>query len=346
MPAGNTRRTLATLTPSRGRGSRASPPGRGRSAPARAAKWGAGPAWDMLGPMRFSFSLSRTVRRPALGLVALALGALPSSAAPPDAVPLPRRVTTPSPVPAAAPTAAERGWIGVSLGRDPSGERAAPQDAASEALTSAESRPPAGVAIGAVIRGSPADGAGLRGGDLVTAIDGQPVESTQEFIAAISGRGPGAWVELDTWRRGTERRVTVRLERFPEDGARLRDVKLGWAGIEALEVPLQLREQWGGSEESGVLIGAVTPGGPAERSGVRPGDLVLAVDGAPVGSLPDLTMRIARVGDGAKVELALSRQGLELTVDVLLEIEPEEPPGEAAPRWNPAEGPPRRPNGR
>lgn len=309
-------------------------------------QWGAGRAWDILDPMTFASVSLRAIRCPALGLVALVLGALPSFAAPPDAVPLPRRVTTPAPAPAGTPTAAERGWIGVSLGRDPSAERAASRESASEAIASAEAQVPVGVAIGAVIRGSPADRAGLRGGDLVTAIDGQPVESTQEFIAAISGRGPGAWVELDTWRRGTERRLTVRLERFPEDGARLRDVKLGWAGIEALEVPLQLREQWGGSEESGVLIGAVTPGGPAERSGVRPGDLVLAVDGSPVGSLPDLTMRIARVGDGAKVELALSRQGLELTVEVLLEIEPEEPQDDAPPRWNPAEGPPRRPNGR
>jgi S1-C subfamily serine protease len=202
------------------------------------------------------------------------------------------------------------------------------------------------VAIGAVIRGSPADRAGLRGGDLVTVIDGQPVESTQEFIAAISGRGPGAWVDLELWRRGSERRVTVRLERFPEDAARLRDVKLGWAGIEPLEVPLQLREQWGGSEERGVLVGAVAEGGPAERGGVRPGDLVLTVDGEPVVTVPDLITRIARVGDGARVELELSRQGLELTVEVLLEVEPPDDRDEAPTGRNPAEGPTRRPNGR
>jgi len=286
----------------------------------------------------------RTVLATAFGLAALVLGAPTVPAAPADAAPASRRPAAVS-TPAGVPAPADRGWIGVSLGRDPLPVRSSEEGSGAGADGTGPA-PPDGVAIGAVIRQSPADRAGLRGGDVVTAVDGQPVESTQEFIAAISGRGPGAWVDLDLWRRGSERRVTVRLERFPEDAARLRDVKLGWAGIEALEVPLQLREQWGGSEERGVLVGAVAEGGPAERGGVRPGDLVLTVDGEPVVTVPDLITRIARVGDGAKVELGLSRQGLELTVEILLEVEPPDDRDEAPRVRNPAEGPTRRPNGR
>jgi serine protease Do len=289
---------------------------------------------------------TRALRSAALAL-ALSMPAMASPPAPgaqPAQVPAPRR-PAPAAVPSAAPATADRGWIGVSLDRDPPAGRSDAEESAAGSTGSSEA-PPAGVRIGAVIRQSPADRAGLRGGDLVTAIDGQPVESTQEFIQSISGRGPGAWVDLELWRRGSERRVTVRLERFPEDAARLRDVKLGWAGIEGLDVPLQLREQWGGSEERGVLVGAVVEQGPAERGGVRPGDLVLEVDGVPVASAGDMAMRIARVGDGAKVELALSRQGLALTVEVLLEIEPPEDAANNPPSRNPAEGPLRRPNGR
>jgi len=286
----------------------------------------------------------RTVLATAFGLAALVLGAPTVPAAPADAAPASRRPAAVS-TPAGVPAPADRGWIGVSLGRDPLPVRSSEEGSGAGADGTGPA-PPAGVGIGAVIRQSPADRAGLRGGDVVTAVDGQPVESTQEFIAAIAGRGPGAWVDLDLWRRGSERRVTVRLERFPEDAARLRDVKLGWAGIEALEVPLQLREQWGGSEERGVLVGAVAEGGPAERGGVRPGDLVLTVDGEPVVTVPDLITRIARVGDGAKVELGLSRQGLELTVEILLEVEPPDDRDEAPRVRNPAEGPTRRPNGR
>ena len=286
----------------------------------------------------------RTVLATALGLAALSLGGPTVPAAPADAAPASRRPAAVS-TPAGVPAPADRGWIGVSLGRDPLPVRSS-EERSGAGVDGIATAPPDGVAIGAVIRQSPADRAGLRGGDVVTAVDGQPVESTQEFIAAISGRGPGAWVDLDLWRRGSARRATVRLEPFPEDAARLRDVKLGWAGIEALDVPLQLREQWGGSEERGVLVGAVAELGPAERGGVRPGDLVLEVDGEPVATASDLTMRIARVGDGAKVELGLSRQGLELTVEVLLEVEPPDDRDEAPTGRNPAEGPTRRPNGR
>jgi len=279
---------------------------------------------------RFGYTL-------ALAALGMALSGPPVPAQQ-SAIPTAPRRTAPAPATVPAPSAPDRGWLGVSL----DGIRPAPprrEDVPDEA-------PPPGVRLGAVIRNSPADRAGLHGGDLVTAIDGQPVESTQEFIQAISSRGPGAWVDLEVSRRGTERRVTVRLERFPDDAARLRDVKLGWAGLEALDVPLQLREQWGGSEERGVLVGAVAELGPAERGGVRPGDLVLEIDGEPVAAASDLAMRIARVGDGAKVELALSRQGLALTVEVLLEVEPPEEAANNPPHRNPAEGPQRRPNGR
>ncbi len=260
---------------------------------------------------------------------------------------MPRRAVS-APVPAGTPAAPDRGWIGVSLDREPPPAAPSASDDSASVATAIDSSdaPPTGIRIGAVIRGSPADRAGLRGGDLVTTIDGQPIESTQEFIQSISTRGPGAWLDLEVWRRGSTRRVTVRLERFPVDAARLRDVKLGWAGIEALDVPLQLREQWGGSEERGVLVGAVVELGPADRGGVRPGDLVLEVDGEPVATVPEMVQRIARVGDGAKVELALSRQGLALTVEVLLEIEPPDDAESSPPRRNPAEGPARRPNGR
>lgn len=196
-----------------------------------------------------------------------------------------------------------------------------------------------------MVRDGPADRAGLRGGDVVVAIDGQPLESIDEFIRSVSTRGPGAWVELEVWRNGRTRRVTARLEPFPESPDRFRQIKIGWAGIEPIDVPVQLRELWGGTEESGVLVGATAEGGPAELGGVLPGDLVLAIDGEPVATSMELVQRISRAGDGAKVELELSRQGTLLTVEALLDTEPEAEEDRPA-RRNRLEGPGRRPNGR
>ncbi len=258
--------------------------------------------------------------------------------------PAPRQQVSPLAVPAGLPPPAERGWIGVSLDRPRPPEEVSEnnEEEASADLLAV----PEGVPIAAVVRDSPADDAGLHGGDIVLAVDGQPVESSEEFVRAVATRGPGAWIELEVWRNGSTRRVTARLEPFPESPERFREIKIGWAGIDAVDVPLQLRERWGGSEGSGVLVGAVAERGPAELGGVLPGDLVLRIDGEPVASAAKLAQRIARAGDGAKLELQLSRQGTGLTVDVLLDREPPEEAAETLRGRNRVEGSGRRPNGR
>lgn len=204
-----------------------------------------------------------------------------------------------------APTA----WIGVSLGR---------VDEAAATGT--------GARVSAVVKGSPADRAGLRGSDLILAVDGRTVTGNQELIQAVTAHAPGEWVELRVERKGEQRRLSVRLEARPERKV-LSRVKLPWAGILPLDVPLQLREFWGGGEEAGVLLGAVEPGSPADVAGLLPGDLVLEADGEPVADARALATRIREGGVGNEMELGISRQGTFLEVDVQLEERPAEAEG-------------------
>ena len=55
-------------------------------------------------------------------------------------------------------------------------------------------------------------------------------------------------------------------------------------------------------------ITLVQPGSAADRAGIRPGDVVVAAAGAPVGSFAELTAKLAEHGPGAPVKLALVRQ--------------------------------------
>ena len=202
------------------------------------------------------------------------------------------------------PTAAA--WVGVSLGR-------VGGTAVSEA----------GARVSAVVKDSPADRAGLRGSDLILAVDGRPVADNRELVEAITAHAPGEWVELRVERKGEQRRFSVRLEARPERKI-LSRTKMPWAGIEPLDVPLQLREFWGGGEDTGVLVGAVESGSPADIAGLLPGDLVLEADGEPVGDARALVTRIREGGVGNEVELRISRQGTLLDVDVPLEERPED----------------------
>ncbi len=77
---------------------------------------------------------------------------------------------------------------------------------------------------------------------------------------------------------------------------------------------------------AGVEISSVTPGLPAEKAGIRMGDVVMAIDGVPVESVTDLQVRIAGLQPGGKVTVGLIRSGAPMEVTVTLaEFAPAKP---------------------
>lgn len=128
-----------------------------------------------------------------------------------------------------------------------------------------------GLAIIAVGRRTPAAAANLRPGDLLLAIDGQPVTSPDD-LGILAAASPGH--HAVSRRRGTSRGV-VRLTRS-DSGSVVSTDSLGSAnaGIEVAEP----------SPPAGVMIGAVRPGSPAAAAGLRRGDRLLRVGDRDVGS--------------------------------------------------------------
>jgi serine protease Do len=200
---------------------------------------------------------------------------------------------------APAPPAA---WLGVTYGPP---ERTAAKEETPGAL------------VTAVVRDGPADRAGIRAGDIVVRVGNAPVALAADLPAAVARQATDGWVEVELLRRGDRRTVSLRLLERPED-ARARELRRGSIGITLLDVPVQLRERWGGSEGRGVLVGEVRPGGPAERAGIQPGDLVLEIDGRDVPNAEELGRRVQLGGVGNRLPMLASRQGtiLEVLVDV------------------------------
>lgn len=209
----------------------------------------------------------------------------------------------PAETPAAQP-AGPKAWMGVTL--EPA------ESTAEEGGTTLS-----GARIGGIVKDGPADRAGLRNGDLILNLDGQAVSSTPDLIRVVGAQAPESWVQVEVLRKGERRVVQMKLE-APPPPQRWREIKRGWAGILPLDVPRQLKEFWGGSEDSGVLAGEVTPGGPADIAGLQPGDLILEIDGAKTGRASDLAARILKIGPGVEAEFRVSRQGALLDLDVEL----------------------------
>src|ERR1041385_3820721 len=88
-------------------------------------------------------------------------------------------------------------------------------------------------------------------------------------------------------------------------------VRRGQLGIGVRRVDSDMAESLGMSETKGIIVNSVTPGSAAERAGIRQGDVIIALDGAPVNEVNAFRNRIASSGPGAQVTLTILRDNRE-----------------------------------
>jgi S1-C subfamily serine protease len=155
---------------------------------------------------------------------------------------------------------------------------------------------PRGVAIRDLHPESPFATAGLIAGDVLTDIDGQSIDGPQELDYRLAVLGPGGTAKVSYWRDGAEAVARIALAEAPgmavdtvamPDGtvfAGLTVAPLGPALIDRLGLPLTAE---------GVVVTEVA--GPAQRTRLRPGDILLAVNGTRIATPADL---IAILADG------------------------------------------------
>jgi serine protease DegQ len=102
------------------------------------------------------------------------------------------------------------------------------------------------------------------------------------------------------------------LDAIVRDGAVVR----GWIGIETQDITPELADSFGLERSSGTIIAGVVRNGPADRAGLRPGDIVLAVDGKDAGSTSDTLKLIAQLAPGGKATMTVMRKNRPATVDL------------------------------
>ena len=102
------------------------------------------------------------------------------------------------------------------------------------------------------------------------------------------------------------------LESIVEHGQVVR----GWIGIESQDITPELADSFGLAKRSGAIIAGVVRGSPAERAGILPGDILLAVAGEPVVDTSTMLNLIARLEPGAKAPMTILRKRREATLDV------------------------------
>ncbi|MBC5783692.1 DegQ family serine endoprotease [Ramlibacter sp. USB13] len=140
---------------------------------------------------------------------------------------------------------------------------------------------PEGALVANVEKGSAADRAGLKPGDVIRAANGKPIVASGDLPAIVGLSQPGQRLALDVWRGGKKLQLTAELTRSNDKATAAAAIENEQGGRLGLALrPLEPQER----QEAGVRAGVVVEdvAGPAEAAGVEPGDIVLAVNGTPV----------------------------------------------------------------
>ncbi len=229
------------------------------------------------------------------------------------------------------------GWLGVYI-----------QDIDEDLMDSEDLPSTDGVLVTDVIGDSPAEKAGLERGDVILVFDGKDARSANRLTRLIERSDPGDKKELVILRNGSKDEILVTIGEDDDDmdisffghgdndfrieipdipnipsPPRAFTFSLGNVSTSRIGVSLhglsdQLAKHYG-VEDGGALIDEVVEDGPAEKAGLRAGDVIVKMDGESVADIDEIREAIQDKDEGETVAVTVMRDGKESTLDVEVE---------------------------
>lgn len=192
-----------------------------------------------------------------------------------------------------------RGWMGVGI-----------QDLTPELAEYYKVKGETGVLVTQIFEGDPADKAGIKTNDIITAVNGEPVTSSRELSRRIAALGVGQKAKITIMRDGREKSVTVETAKRQEEQTLASkesesDDKLGLS-LQSLEPDIAARLGYDEAEK-GVLVTGVESGSKADKAGVQQGDLVKEINRKPVAGMEEFRKQLNQVKKGDPIMLLLKR---------------------------------------
>jgi S1-C subfamily serine protease len=163
--------------------------------------------------------------------------------------------------------------------------------------------------------GTSLEAAGLRGGDIITGWDGQPVRDAGALRRILAGTPPGKAVQVTYIQDGETKTATVttadRRDFHGMDSINARPGGQGRIGVDPGD-----RVRVPNSNIYGVELDGVDRNGPADLAGLKRGDIVTDFGGKPVRTPGDLRLRIYEATPGGTVTAVVMRGGQRLEIPV------------------------------
>lgn len=160
-----------------------------------------------------------------------------------------------------------------------------------------------------IIKDSPAEKAGLKQGDIILSYNGITVKNISSLRNAISQMAPGTEVSLIITRDGKQIPIKVIIGNYPLDKEPLEsNLKQANLGLEVDNLTAELSARLGFTNESGVVVTKVYPDSVAEKAGIKPGALIVAIDKKNIANLSEYEKAIKEAIPNKRV-LLLVKQG-------------------------------------
>jgi serine protease Do/serine protease DegQ len=193
-----------------------------------------------------------------------------------------------------------RGWLGIVI-----------QDVTDELAGTFGVREREGVLVADVMKGGPAEGGGVRPGDVVVEFGGTKIREVPDLQRRVANVTPGQTVRLVVVRDSKPVPVTVIVGEMPIEDATPVAVESGTDGfgLRAEALSADLAERLKVPYTRGVVVLEVAAGGPAEAAGLRRGDVILEAARQPVSDAAELGRALAALAPGDSVLLYVHRPG-------------------------------------
>lgn len=96
----------------------------------------------------------------------------------------------------------------------------------------------------------------------------------------------------------------------------------GWIGVEPQDITPEMADSFNIKQTSGAIVAGVIRGGPADKAGIKPGDILIAIEGKPAANKTEVLNLIAQLKPNSKAKLTVLRNGSESTISVLINKRP------------------------
>lgn len=194
-----------------------------------------------------------------------------------------------------------RAWLGVML-----------QDITPEITEALGTEGREGGLISEISKGSPADKAGLRRGDVIVSVNGEKIEDASALARKLALLEPGVRTEFGVIRDKARKTFRIKLIEHPDNRKQVeapdaRNVERS-LGIEASDITEAIRSRLRLGKSEGVVVTAVAAGSAAYEAGIRSGDVIMEINGI---STPDMNdyRKALEESKGRKTMLFLVERG-------------------------------------